>query len=75
MERREVLKLGSSKPWMDAMELMTGERKMDAKPILDYFQPLIQWLEEDNRRNNVTIGWKEGKLLKHTMCDFLSAKP
>ena len=42
------------------MEIITGQRAMDAKPILDYFKPLIEWLKEDNKRHNVTVGWKQG---------------
>jgi hypothetical protein len=33
---------------------------MDAQPILDYFRPLIKWLEEDNKKNNASVGWGEG---------------
>ena len=30
----KMLKLGHSKPWQDALEQLTGERKMSARPIL-----------------------------------------
>ena len=30
-----MLQLGSSKPWQDALEQLTGERKMSARPILE----------------------------------------
>ena len=52
---REMLELGSSKPWPDAMELLTGQRKMDVQPILEYFKPLIAWLEKENY--NERPGW------------------
>lgn len=45
---REMLSLGSSKPWPDVMEIMTGQRKMDVGPLMDYFQPLTDWLEKEN---------------------------
>ena len=50
-----MLKLGASKPWPDALELITGSREMDASAILDYFQPLRNWLEKENQGK--TCGW------------------
>jgi peptidyl-dipeptidase A len=43
-----MLEMGQRKPWPDALEALTGERKMDASAILDYFAPLRQWLDEQN---------------------------
>ena len=57
---KEMLQLGSSKPWQDALELLTGERKMSARPILKYFQPLYQWLQQKNKENGDIIGWNTG---------------
>ena len=54
-----MLSLGSSKPWPDAMEVMTGQRKMDAKPLLEYFKPLDDWLVKENKKLGVHIGWEE----------------
>ncbi|ESO94199.1 hypothetical protein LOTGIDRAFT_215695 [Lottia gigantea] len=53
----DVLKLGSSKPWKNALELIVGSREIDAKPLMEYFKPLIDWLKEQN--SNETIGWNE----------------
>ena len=44
----DMLKLGSSVPWPEAMEKLTGRRKMDAGPLLEYFKPLLDWLEKEN---------------------------
>ena len=52
---REMLALGASKPWQDALEKLTGTRQMDASAIIDYFQPLMSWLEEQNRGRE--CGW------------------
>ena len=41
-----MLAMGASQPWPDALEALTGERKMDATAILDYFAPLKEWLDE-----------------------------
>ena len=63
---KEMLELGSSRPWRDAMEKMTGERKMSTKAIREYFQPLEAWLKEENKRNGVTVGW--GQTDPDVMC-------
>ncbi|MED6240414.1 hypothetical protein ATANTOWER_020744, partial [Ataeniobius toweri] len=53
----DVMKLGYSKPWPEAMAMITGQSKMSAQPLMQYFQPLIQWLEEENNKNNEVRGW------------------
>ncbi len=45
----KMLALGQSRPWPDALEVLTGEREMDATAILDYFSPLNAWLDEQSR--------------------------
>ena len=50
-----MLSLGQSKPWPDALELMTGQRQMDASAIVDYFAPLKVWLDEQNKGK--PVGW------------------
>jgi peptidyl-dipeptidase A len=52
---REMLALGTSQPWQDALEKLTGTRQMDATAIVEYFQPLMGWLEEENRGRQ--CGW------------------
>jgi peptidyl-dipeptidase A len=44
-----MLELGSSRPWPEALEAVTGKRQMDASAILDYFAPLQKWLDEQNK--------------------------
>jgi len=50
-----MLEMGSSRPWPEALEALTGERQMDAGAMLDYFAPLVAWLEQQNRGR--TCGW------------------
>lgn len=50
-----MLSGGASAPWQDAMEKMTGTREMDASAIIDYFQPLMAWLEQQN--SGRSCGW------------------
>lgn len=58
---REMLKLGSSKSWSDAMELLTGQREMDAGPLLNYFSPLYEWLKNENQKTGEHLGWEATK--------------
>lgn len=51
----EMLEMGMSRPWQDAMQKLTGERKMDASAMLEYFAPLKQWLDEQNKGK--PTGW------------------
>ncbi len=53
----KMLSMGASHPWPDALEALTGERQMDATAILDYFAPLQKWLDEQNAKNGVKVGW------------------
>lgn len=54
-----MLQLGSSRPWQDALEILTGQRYMDASGLLDYFKPLQDYLEYYNKKNNVYVGWEQ----------------
>jgi len=47
----EMLAMGLSKPWPEALKAMTGEDKMDATAIIDYFAPLKAWLDEQNGKS------------------------
>jgi len=49
----KMLEMGQSRPWPDALEALTGERKMDASAMLEYFAPLKQWLDEQNKGRKV----------------------
>jgi peptidyl-dipeptidase A len=51
----QMLELGASRPWSEALEALTGERRMDATAIVDYFAPLQSWLDEQNRGRS--CGW------------------
>ncbi|MGB6231376.1 MAG: M2 family metallopeptidase [Litorimonas sp.] len=50
-----MLEMGSSKPWPDALEAFTGTRDMDGSAILEYYAPLMDWLQEQNEGR--TCGW------------------
>ncbi len=52
---QKMLEMGQSRPWPEALEALTGEKQLDATAILDYFAPLKQWLDEQNKGHKV--GW------------------
>jgi peptidyl-dipeptidase A len=47
---KAMLAMGASEPWPAALKAMTGEDKMDATAIIDYFAPLKSWLDEQNAK-------------------------
>ncbi len=50
-----MLEMGASRPWPEALEAVSGRRDMDATAILDYFEPLTRWLDEQN--SGRSCGW------------------
>jgi peptidyl-dipeptidase A len=52
---KKMLAMGQSRPWQEALKELTGEDKMDATAMLDYFAPLKKWLDEQNKGHKV--GW------------------
>jgi peptidyl-dipeptidase A len=51
----KMLEMGQSKPWPDELEILTGQRQMDAGALLEYFAPLQKWLDEQNKGQKA--GW------------------
>jgi peptidyl-dipeptidase A len=54
-ELNKMLEMGQSRPWPEALEILTGETDMDATAMLEYFAPLKRWLDEQNRGH--AVGW------------------
>ena len=52
-----TMAMGQSLPWQDAFENLTGSRQLSGKSILNYYAPLKDWLDEENK--NRTCGWSE----------------
>jgi peptidyl-dipeptidase A len=50
-----MLAQGAAAPWQDPLEMLTGTRQIDASAITEYFQPLMQWLNEENKGQQ--CGW------------------
>jgi peptidyl-dipeptidase A len=51
----KALAMGASRPWPDVLEVLTGQREMDASAIAEYFGPLKTWLDEQNKGRKT--GW------------------
>ncbi len=51
----QMLAMGASRPWPEALAVVTGQHEMDATAIVDYFAPLQKWLDEQNRGK--PVGW------------------
>ena len=54
---RDMLALGQSKEWQIALEALTGTRKLSGKSMLNYYQPLKDWLDIQNEGR--TCGWEK----------------
>jgi peptidyl-dipeptidase A len=54
---RAMMELGASKPWPQALELISGSPHMDASAILEYFAPLHEWLQQQNKGSQ--CGWPD----------------
>jgi peptidyl-dipeptidase A len=50
-----MLEAGQSQPWPDTLERFTGTREMDGSAIIEYFDPLMVYLKEQNKGQ--ACGW------------------
>ncbi len=50
-----MLQLGASKPWPEALAVLTGQRELDAGALLEYYEPLRAWLRQQN--SGQKCGW------------------
>ncbi|XP_059177489.1 angiotensin-converting enzyme-like [Physella acuta] len=55
---KHMLSLGSSIPWQEQLSYLTGNSQVTADAILEYFHPLHDWLETDNRLHQEKVGWR-----------------
>jgi peptidyl-dipeptidase A len=51
----DMLAMGRSRPWPEALEAFTGTRELDASSVVAYFAPLMDWLQEQNTDRQ--CGW------------------
>ncbi len=53
---RDILRLGATRDWNAVLREATGEG-LTARPLVSYFEPLMKWLETENKGR--TAGWPE----------------
>jgi len=51
---RRLMAPGASRPWRDVLRETTG-RPLDARAMVEYFQPLYEWLVRENQGRKHTI--------------------
>ncbi|GFG28485.1 hypothetical protein Cfor_07332, partial [Coptotermes formosanus] len=60
---KDMMRLGSSVPWTEALYVATGETRLNGSHIREYFRPLEEWLRNENLRTNEYVGWSYGKIM------------
>jgi peptidyl-dipeptidase A len=51
---KKIMYPGASRNWRDILKEATGE-DMNAKAMLRYFEPLMQWLKKENQGRKYTL--------------------
>ncbi|CAH1388984.1 unnamed protein product [Nezara viridula] len=54
---RDAMSMGSSRHWKDVLEVLTGTRKIESRPLMRYFEPLMAWLQRENKEKKTQLGW------------------
>ena len=50
----QIMEPGATKDWQELLVETTGE-ELSARPMLEYFEPLMEWLKTENEGREV--GW------------------
>lgn len=70
-----LLKQGSSVHWLKQLQDMTGDENatLNADGLVKYYEPLYNWLKEENAKNGVKAGWDVSKteFKEHGDIDFI----
>jgi peptidyl-dipeptidase A len=51
---KKIMEVGATKDWREIIKEATGE-EMSAKAMLSYFEPLMNWLKEQNKGRKYTL--------------------
>jgi peptidyl-dipeptidase A len=51
-----MMQRGSSQPWQQTLRELTGGEQMDGSAVLEYFAPLMAWLQQQNQGRS--CGWE-----------------
>ena len=56
----DMLQMGKSKPWPQALEKLTGSQKLDVGALTEYFKPLRDWMVKQRKELGYAApGWGE----------------
>ncbi|KAL5242758.1 hypothetical protein ACI65C_010168 [Semiaphis heraclei] len=65
---KKIMESGSSENWRDTLSLAIGENRLDGSALREFFQPLEEWLRNENLRTGQFIGWNyDGDYCKHSI--------
>ena len=54
----DMLKMGKSKPWPQALKKLTGSETLDVGALTEYFEPLRKWMVEQRKQIGYAApGW------------------
>jgi peptidyl-dipeptidase A len=51
---RNIMKWGQSRDWRQVLKESTGD-ELNAKAMMEYFHPLMTWLQQQNAGRNYTL--------------------
>lgn len=58
----KMMELGSKEPWRQVLSTITHDNNgLSGQPLLDYYEPLRVWLEENIKVNKIFVGWEPSK--------------
>uniref|UniRef100_A0A1B0CRV6 Angiotensin-converting enzyme n=1 Tax=Lutzomyia longipalpis TaxID=7200 RepID=A0A1B0CRV6_LUTLO len=66
---RKSLSLGASVHWTEVLKILTGSEKISAEPLLEYYKPLIDWLQHTIHKFDIPGIRAPGHGDRHRMFD------
>ena len=56
----DMLKMGKSKPWPEALKKLTGSETLDVGALTEYFEPLRKWMVKQREQIGYAApGWDD----------------
>jgi len=60
-----MMSLGSTKPWKQVVgKILPNNTGLSSLALLEYYQPVLDWLNKYNKDANSKIGWTASKKSK-----------
>ncbi|XP_075166461.1 angiotensin-converting enzyme-like [Haematobia irritans] len=57
---KSMMSLGSSKPWNETLfTILPQNPSLSADALLEYYEPIMTWIREFNKQNEVPVGWSD----------------